>query len=151
MFVSGYPSIDVAPSHISDDTVSHFDYGLLFGGGSTMNFTNDVVSSDTTTCYRDTSTSGTAALRGQFDGIWCGGTVNRHDGVGLGLSVDWGQQRYMNGGLELGVPGISSPGGLTGYGTLRDVEKAMAAGFTLHLRKPIDLQALIDAVSQAVH
>ncbi len=40
---------------------------------------------------------------------------------------------------------------LTGYGTLRDVEKAMAAGFTLHLRKPIDLQALIDAVSQAVH
>lgn len=40
---------------------------------------------------------------------------------------------------------------LTGYGTLRDVEKAKAAGFTLHLRKPIDLQALIDAVSQAVH
>ncbi|MCQ4318352.1 PAS domain S-box protein [Stutzerimonas zhaodongensis] len=40
---------------------------------------------------------------------------------------------------------------LTGYGTLRDVEKAKAAGFTLHLRKPIDLQALIDAVTQAVH
>jgi len=39
---------------------------------------------------------------------------------------------------------------LTGYGTLRDVEKANNAGFTLHLRKPIDLQALIDAVSQAV-
>ncbi len=39
---------------------------------------------------------------------------------------------------------------LTGYGTLRDVEKAKAAGFTLHLRKPIDLQALIDAVTQAV-
>jgi two-component system CheB/CheR fusion protein len=40
---------------------------------------------------------------------------------------------------------------LTGYGTLRDVEKAKAAGFTLHLRKPIDLQALIDAVIQAVN
>jgi len=40
---------------------------------------------------------------------------------------------------------------LTGYGTLRDVEKARAAGFNLHLRKPIDLQALIDAVTQAVH
>ncbi len=40
---------------------------------------------------------------------------------------------------------------LTGYGTLRDVEKAKAAGFTLHLRKPIDLQALIDAVTQAVN
>ncbi|WP_413044302.1 CheR family methyltransferase [Pseudomonas sp. YJ42] len=40
---------------------------------------------------------------------------------------------------------------LTGYGTLRDVEKAKSAGFTLHLRKPIDLQALIDAVQQAVH
>ena len=40
---------------------------------------------------------------------------------------------------------------LTGYGTLRDVEKAKSAGFTLHLRKPIDLQALIDAVTQAVH
>lgn len=40
---------------------------------------------------------------------------------------------------------------LTGYGTLRDVEKAKAAGFTLHLRKPIDLQALIDAVTQMVH
>ncbi|MCQ4281407.1 PAS domain S-box protein [Pseudomonas stutzeri] len=40
---------------------------------------------------------------------------------------------------------------LTGYGTLRDVEKAKAAGFTLHLRKPIDLQALIDAVTQAAH
>ncbi|WP_217475337.1 CheR family methyltransferase [Stutzerimonas stutzeri] len=39
---------------------------------------------------------------------------------------------------------------LTGYGTLRDVEKAKNAGFTLHLRKPIDLQALIDAVLQAV-
>jgi len=39
---------------------------------------------------------------------------------------------------------------LTGYGTLRDVEKAKAAGFTLHLRKPIDLQALIDAVIQSV-
>ncbi len=39
---------------------------------------------------------------------------------------------------------------LTGYGTLRDVEKAKAAGFTQHLRKPIDLQALIDAVNQAV-
>lgn len=39
---------------------------------------------------------------------------------------------------------------LTGYGTLRDVEKAKAAGFTQHLRKPIDLQALIDAVTQAV-
>lgn len=40
---------------------------------------------------------------------------------------------------------------LTGYGTLRDVEKAKAAGFTQHLRKPIDLQALIDAVTQVVH
>ena len=40
---------------------------------------------------------------------------------------------------------------LTGYGTLRDVEKAKTAGFTLHLRKPIDLQALIGAVTQAVH
>ena len=39
---------------------------------------------------------------------------------------------------------------LTGYGTLRDVDKAKSAGFTLHLRKPIDLQALIDAVLQAV-
>ena len=39
---------------------------------------------------------------------------------------------------------------LTGYGTLRDVEKATNAGFTLHLRKPIDLQALIDGVTQAV-
>lgn len=39
---------------------------------------------------------------------------------------------------------------LTGYGTLRDVEKAKAAGFTQHLRKPVDLQALIDAVIQAV-
>ena len=39
---------------------------------------------------------------------------------------------------------------LTGYGTLRDVEKAKAAGFTLHLHNPIDLQALIDAVTQAV-
>lgn len=49
-------------------------------------------------------------------------------------------------GLNTGTPSIA----LTGYGTLRDVEKAKAAGFTLHLRKPIDLQALIDAVTQAV-
>lgn len=40
---------------------------------------------------------------------------------------------------------------LTGYGTLSDVDKAKSAGFTLHLRKPIDLQALIGAVLQAVH
>lgn len=49
-------------------------------------------------------------------------------------------------GLNTATPSIA----LTGYGTLRDVEKAKAAGFTLHLRKPIDLQALIDAVTQAV-
>ena len=51
------------------------------------------------------------------------------------------------GGTNAQTPSIA----LTGYGTLRDVEKAKAAGFTLHLRKPIDLQALIDAVTQAVH
>lgn len=50
-------------------------------------------------------------------------------------------------GLNKDTPSIA----LTGYGTLRDVEKAKAAGFTLHLRKPIDLQALIDAVTQAVN
>ena len=50
-------------------------------------------------------------------------------------------------GPNTGTPSIA----LTGYGTLRDVDKAKAAGFTLHLRKPIDLQALIDAVTQAVH
>ncbi len=49
-------------------------------------------------------------------------------------------------GLNMTTPSIA----LTGYGTLRDVEKAKSAGFTLHLRKPIDLQALIDAVTQAV-
>lgn len=51
------------------------------------------------------------------------------------------------GSINAGTPSIA----LTGYGTLRDVEKAKSAGFTLHLRKPIDLQALIDAVMQAVH
>lgn len=50
-------------------------------------------------------------------------------------------------GVNINTPSIA----LTGYGTLRDVEKAKAAGFTLHLRKPIDLQALIDAVTQAVN
>jgi len=50
-------------------------------------------------------------------------------------------------GVNSNTPSIA----LTGYGTLRDVETAKAAGFTLHLRKPIDLQALIDAVTQAVH
>ncbi len=49
------------------------------------------------------------------------------------------------GTINVDTPSIA----LTGYGTLRDVEKAKAAGFTLHLRKPVDLQALIDAVSQA--
>jgi two-component system CheB/CheR fusion protein len=51
-----------------------------------------------------------------------------------------------NHGANMHTPSIA----LTGYGTLSDVEKARAAGFTLHLRKPIDLQALIDAVTQAV-
>ena len=51
-----------------------------------------------------------------------------------------------NGETNAQTPGIA----LTGYGTLRDVETAKAAGFNLHLRKPIDLQALIDAVQQAV-
>jgi two-component system CheB/CheR fusion protein len=50
------------------------------------------------------------------------------------------------GSLNVETPSIA----LTGYGTLRDVENAKAAGFTLHLRKPVDLQALIDAVIQAV-
>ncbi|WP_019340429.1 CheR family methyltransferase [Stutzerimonas stutzeri] len=52
-----------------------------------------------------------------------------------------------SGGANTDTPSIA----LTGYGTLRDVENAKAAGFTLHLRKPIDLQALIDAVTQAVN
>ncbi|WP_407295226.1 CheR family methyltransferase [Stutzerimonas zhaodongensis] len=51
-----------------------------------------------------------------------------------------------NGRTNAQTPSIA----LTGYGTLLDVEKAKDAGFTLHLRKPIDLQALIDAVTQAV-
>jgi len=50
-------------------------------------------------------------------------------------------------GVNSNTPSIA----LTGYGTLRDVEKAKSAGFTLHLRKPIDLQALIDAVTRAVN
>jgi two-component system CheB/CheR fusion protein len=49
-------------------------------------------------------------------------------------------------GVNRDTPSIA----LTGYGTLHDVEKAKTAGFTLHLRKPIDLQALMDAVTQAV-
>ena len=51
---------------------------------------------------------------------------------------------------EQGANRLTPSIALTGYGTLRDVEKAKAAGFTLHLRKPIDLQALIDAVTEAV-
>jgi two-component system CheB/CheR fusion protein len=58
----------------------------------------------------------------------------------------------MIGEIRRGSTNANTPSiALTGYGTLRDVEKAKAAGFTLHLRKPIDLQALIDAVTQAVH
>ncbi|MFL9811800.1 PAS domain S-box protein [Stutzerimonas sp. VN223-3] len=53
--------------------------------------------------------------------------------------------------IRKGTTNADTPGiALTGYGTLSDVEKAKSAGFTLHLRKPIDLQALIDAVIQAV-
>ncbi len=115
MFVTGYGSLDTAPSHISDDVVAHFDTGILYGGGSTMNFTNDVVSSDTTTCYRDTSGAAATNMRGQFNGIYCGGLLNLHDGVGTTAIYDWGVQRFMNGSLELGMPGVGSPGGVTGY------------------------------------
>lgn len=53
--------------------------------------------------------------------------------------------------IRRGTTNAATPSiALTGYGTLRDVEKATNAGFTLHLRKPIDLQALIDGVTQAV-
>jgi two-component system CheB/CheR fusion protein len=53
--------------------------------------------------------------------------------------------------IRKGTTNANTPGiALTGYGTLRDVESAKNAGFTLHLRKPIDLQGLIDAVTQAV-
>lgn len=53
--------------------------------------------------------------------------------------------------IRRGTTNVDTPSiALTGYGTLRDVDKAKSAGFTLHLRKPIDLQALIDAVTQAV-
>jgi hypothetical protein len=115
MFVTGFGTADAAPSHISDDTVSHFDSGIIYGGGSRMNFTNDVVGSDTTLCYRDTSGSTDPTLRGQFSGIYCGGDVNEHDGVGLGFVKDWAVSRYINSGIELGMPGVRSPGGLTGY------------------------------------
>ncbi|MCQ8279847.1 glycoside hydrolase family 55 protein [Acetobacteraceae bacterium KSS8] len=113
MFVSGLGTA-AQPSQIDGDNVWRFDNGLLFGGGSTYTFTNDVVSAQTTTCYRDTSASTTPSLRGQFDGIYCGGTVNAHDGVGVTGMIDWANQRYLNAGVELGLPGITSPGGVAG-------------------------------------
>ena len=68
----------------------------------------------------------------------------------IGMPVIDGHK--MMGEIRRGSTNADTPSiALTGYGTLRDVEKAKAAGFTLHLRKPIDLQALIDAVTQAVH
>jgi len=66
----------------------------------------------------------------------------------IGMPVIDGHK--MMGEIRRGTTNAETPSiALTGYGTLRDVEKAKAAGFTLHLRKPIDLQALIDAVMQA--
>jgi PAS domain S-box-containing protein len=35
---------------------------------------------------------------------------------------------------------------LSGYGTARDVEQSLAAGFTLHLTKPVDPDALVSAI-----
>ncbi|MCQ8279771.1 glycoside hydrolase family 55 protein [Acetobacteraceae bacterium KSS8] len=131
MFVTGFGTADTAPSHISDDTVSHFDYGILYGGGSTMNFTNDVVSSDTTNCYRDTSASTTPSMRGQFDGIYCGGTVNAHDGVGLTADYDWIGTRFMNGDIELGLPGITSAGGQAGAAGILDFHSIASSNGTV--------------------
>ncbi len=37
---------------------------------------------------------------------------------------------------------------LTGYGTAQDTQKALAAGFTRHLSKPVTLEALIEAIDQ---
>jgi two-component system CheB/CheR fusion protein len=67
----------------------------------------------------------------------------------IGMPVIDGHK--MMGKIRRGSTNANTPSiALTGYGTLSDVEKAKAAGFTLHLRKPIDLQALMDAVVQAV-
>jgi CheY-like chemotaxis protein len=37
---------------------------------------------------------------------------------------------------------------LTGYSTPADVDRALAAGYQLHLSKPIDPVALIEAVAK---
>ena len=113
MFVQGYTTTDVAPSVISGDTISHFDYGIV-ANGTALHFLDDAVSSDTTTCYRDSGTE-VPALRPEFDGIHCGATVNHNDGVGLALSFDRAPTRYINGSIELGLPGITSPGAVPGY------------------------------------
>ena len=66
----------------------------------------------------------------------------------IGMPEMDGHQMLMH--IRADTPNRSTPSiALTGYGTLRDVEKAKAAGFDLHLRKPIDLQTLIDMVRQA--
>ncbi|MBA1272284.1 CheR family methyltransferase [Stutzerimonas azotifigens] len=49
------------------------------------------------------------------------------------------------GGVNAATPGIA----LSGYGTLQDVEKAKAAGYSTHLRKPVDLDTLIQVIQKA--
>ncbi|TLX61388.1 chemotaxis protein [Stutzerimonas nosocomialis] len=46
------------------------------------------------------------------------------------------------GGTNAATPSIA----LSGYGTLQDVEKAKAAGYGTHLRKPVDLDTLIQVI-----
>ncbi len=107
-------TFDPQGSVISGDSVAGFDVGYTASGGP-ISFKDDRAASTTMTCYQDAGAQASSALHPDFDGISCGQELNKNDGKGLSLLFDWAVQRYVNGSLELGMPGATSPGGVAGY------------------------------------
>ncbi len=117
IFIAGYGSADVDPSTVSDDIITHFDNGVLVDGGPIL-VENNNIAADTTVCYRDTGTETALTNRPIFTNNTCGYNLYTGDGAGKSWSVDWAQERYLNGITEIGTPGVTSPaavGGASGY------------------------------------
>lgn len=91
----------------------------------------------------DTAISGAEALRlmenRDFDVILSDVGMPEMDGYGL-------IRQLRQGTRNAEIPAIA----LTGFGRIEDTKRAFAAGFTAHVKKPVEFDELIETVRSVV-
>ena len=126
------PGYDPQPSLIMADTVSGFDVGFAASGGP-ITFSGDVASATTGTCFRDTGLQDAPAQHPIFAGIVCHRSQQlfADEGRGLPAVVSGVPRHVLNGGLEIGLPGVLLPSGRRGAGGVIDLHSTASADGTL--------------------